>query len=196
MSASSLVVCYETTTSNPFTIGLSSLVASSAPGNSAVFLRGDGTWSAPPSDPWTYVQVSTGHVATSNTAFFDITSLQFTPGTNSTYEFETVILMKTSTAATMPRFQFRWPTACSSVGWMNVAQTFSTVHQVFGNDTSTMNSPVGALGTTTAAWPMIGGGVIRTFGGTASSFGVMHASESAGVYISTMVGSFLKYRTY
>lgn len=162
------------------------------------FLRGDGLWASPAggSDPWTYLQVSAAHFSTSTIAFRDITGLRITPGTNSTYEFESLLMLKTSTTTVNPRIQYRWPTNTSSVGWMNLAQTNATQLMSFGNETSTQNTlAAGGLATTTAAWPFIGGGMIRTFGGTTSSFALMMATETAGAFVSTMIGSYLKYRT-
>ena len=180
-----------------FTATESGLVPLSG-GGTANFLRADGAFAAPSggSDPWTYVQVSSSHFGCSTTAFKDIPGLNFSPGTNSSYEFEAVLMMKTSTTTINPRIQFRWPTGTSSVGWINMAQAFNTQLMSFGNQTSTQNTAVGGLGTTTAAWPCIAGGVIKAYGAAASSFGIMLATETAGTFVSTMIGSFLKYRTY
>ena len=197
-SASSYIVCYHTTADAPELHEISTIVAASGPGGTGTFLRADGTWSAPSggSDPWSYVQVSSAHFGVSTTAFKDIPGLTFTPGTNSSYEFEAVLMMKTQTTTVNPRIQFRWPTGTSSVGWINMAQTFNTQLMSFGNQTSTQNTAVGGLGTTTAAWPCIAGGIIRAYGAAASSFSVMLASETAGTFVSSMIGSLLKYRVY
>lgn len=181
-----------------FTATESGLVPLSG-GGTANFLRADGSFAAPSggSDPWTYLRVSSAHVGVTSVAFKEITSLQFTPDQNSTYYVEMFLMLKTSTATVNPRIQFRWPTNCSSVGWINVSQTNSSMFQSYGNETSTQNTlAAGGLATTTAAWPCIGGALINTYGATASSFGVMMATETAGAAVSTMIGSHLKYRVY
>ena len=165
-------------------------------GSTAQFLRGDGLWSTPV-DPWTYLKVSSQHYGTSNTVFVDITGLTFTPGTNSTYEVEWHVMLKTSTAAATPRLGVRWPTGTSSAGWINQAQTQSTQLFCWGNQISTMLSPpAGLLESTTAAWGGIGGAVIQANGGAASSFGLQFASETSGTFVSSMIGSYLKYRVF
>ena len=180
------------------TSSIGTVAAVNTNGNAAQFLNGTGAFSAPAggSDPWTYKTVSSVHYGCSNTPFYDITGLNFTPGTNSSYEFEAVLMLKTQTATVNPRIQFRWPTNTSSVGWINLSQTFNTQLMSFGNQTSTQNTAVGGLATTTAPWPCIAGGIIKTYGGTTSSFGIMIASETSGTFVSTMIGSFLKYRVY
>lgn len=181
-----------------FTATASGLVPLSG-GGTANFLRADGTFNAPGggSDPWTYVKVSSTHFGTSSIVFRDIPGLTFTPGTNSSYEFEGVLMMKTSTAAVNPVIGIRWPTNTSSVVWINHAQTNSSGTVAYGNQTSTFNTVIaGALETTTAAWPVILGGVICTYGATASSFAIRMRTESTTVFVSTMINSFLKYRTY
>ena len=168
-------------------------------GNTAHFLRGDSTFAAPSggSDPWTYLKVSSTHYGTSNVAFSTIPGLSFVPDQNSTYEFEIVLMMKTSTAAVTPRSGIRWPVGVTSASWYNQGQTNSTQVFTYGNNISTMLSPAaGLLATTTAPWIVIMGGVMATFGGTSSSLGVMQATESTTVFVSTLIGSFLKYRTY
>lgn len=163
------------------------------------YLQGNGTWTVPASgsDPWTYLQVSAQHYGTSNTAFADIPGLIFTPGTNSTYEVEWHLMLKTSTAATTPRIGVRWPTGTSSAGWINQGQTNSTQLFTWGNQISTMQVPAaGLFATTTAPWGTIGGALVRALGGAASSFALQHASETAGTFVTTMIGSYLKYRTF
>src|SRR6185503_2058739 len=127
------------------------------------------------------------------TTFQNIPGLVLTVGTNSTYEFEGCIMLKTSTAAISPRIAIAWPTGTSSVGWINKAQTASTLIQVFGNQLSTMatSSAAALFQNTTACWPAIYGGVVRAFGGAASSLRIQLAAESTGVFVSSMIGSFL-----
>lgn len=166
-------------------------------GGTANFLRADATWAAPSggSDPWTYLKVSSQHYGTSSNAFSDIPGLSFIPGTNSTYEVEWHLMMKTSTAANTPRIGVRWPTGTTSVGWINQGQTNSTQLFTWGNQISTMQVPAaGLLATTTAPWGAIGGALINAFGGAASSFSLQHATESSTIFVSTMIGSYLKYR--
>lgn len=144
---------------------------------------------------WTYLKVSSQHYGTSSVIFRDLNGLQFIPGTNSTYEVEFHLMCKTSTAAVTPRIGVRWPTGCSTTGWINQGQTNSTQLFTWGNQVSTMNIPAsGLLATTTAAWGVIGGAVIQAYGAAASSFALMHATESTSVFVSTMIGSYLKYR--
>ena len=158
-----------------------------------VYTRVNGV-TVPMSDPWTYLKVSAAHFATSTTAFVNIPGLSFVPGTNSTYEFEATLMMKTSTAATNPLIGVRWPTGTTSVGWINQGQTNSTQLFTWGNQISTMQTGAGLLATTTAPWAVICGGLINAFGAAASSFGLQLASETNGVFVSTMIGSYLKYR--
>lgn len=172
-------------------------------GDQSKFLRGDGTWTEPPSsssvpvsDAWTYLKVSSAHFGVSTTAFRDIPGLSFAPAADQTYEWEFNLMLKTSTAAVTPRVGVRWPTGTSSAGWINQGQTNSTQLFTYGNEISTMQVPAaGLLATTTAAWGAIGGGLIRAYGAAASSFAVQMASESTTVFVSTMIGSYLKYRT-
>lgn len=105
-------------------------------------------------------------------------------------------MLKTSTATINPRIQVRWPTNTSSVVSINFAQTPTTQIMGFGHQVALVSTAVGGVTNTTGAWPCSLWGVIQTFGATASSFGLMHASESAGVFVSTCIGSFLKYRAY
>ena len=181
-----------------FTATESGLVPLSG-GGTTNFLRADGTFVAPSggSDPWTYVKVSSNHFGTSSSVFVDIPGLRFTPGTNSTYEWEFQLMLKTSTAAITPRVGVRWPTGTSSAGWINQGQTNSTQLFTWGNQISTMNIPAaGLLATTTGAWNAIGGGCVYAYGAAASSFGLMLATETSGTMVSSMIGSYLKYRTY
>ena len=145
---------------------------------------------------WTYLQVSAAHFGTSSITRKDITGLTFIPGTNSSYEFEGCLMLKTSTTTANPRVAIRWPTACTSVGWINQAQSTVTQLMSFGNNVSSILTAVGALATTTGPWPAILGGVIKTFGATGSSFAVCLQSETDGVFVSSMIGSFVKYRVY
>lgn len=167
-------------------------------GNTAHFLRADSTFAAPSggSDPWTFLLVSSAHYGTSNLTFSNVPGLSFVPGTNSTYLVEGMLMMKTSTAAVVPRIRIRWPTGTSSAAWLNLGQAQSTAQFWFGNEISTLNnSSTGVFGTTTGAWPYFFGATIRALGGAASSFGVQFSTGSSIVFVSTMIGSYIRYRT-
>lgn len=147
------------------------------------------------SDPWTYLKQAS-HFGLSTVNWTDIPGLSITPAAGSTYEFEGCLMLMTSTAAINPQTGFRWPTGTTSVGWINQSQSATGQIMGFGNQISTVRLVAGGLPTTTGPWPCIYGGVINAFGAAGSSFAIQLRTESSGVFVSSLAGSFLKYRAY
>ena len=170
------------------------------PGGSANFLRADSTWAAPGvgSDPWTYLMVSASHFAVSNVAVRTITGLKFTPGANSTYEFEGCLALRTGSTSINPLISISWPTGTSTgQGWINQAQSPTAQIMAFGFTNSThVKTAGGSLATSNFPYPAIFGGFFRMGASPGSTFSITLASEtSSTIFVSTLIGSFLKYRT-
>lgn len=170
------------------------------PGGTANFLRADASFAAPAggADPWTYLSVSGAHFAVSNVAMRPITGLNFTPAANSTYEFEGVFALRTGSTSINPMIGIGWPTGISTaVGWINQAQSGTGQIMAFGNQASTVIRTVGgSLPNSTHPWPAILGGFMQMGGAPGSSFRILLASEtSSTIFVSSCIGSFVKYRT-
>lgn len=164
---------------------------------SSTFLRGDQTWAAPPSDPWTYITLGSNFSTSSATAV-DITGLSFTPSASTNYEIEAWLMTRTATATTGPRPGVGWPTGGVTDGVAYIQQTSAAGTNVLqnGNFNAAVLAPVGGLPNTTQSWPArVTANLIMTTGVT-GTFRIQLASESAGTNVTVQAGSYLKYRTY
>ena len=164
---------------------------------SSTFLRGDQTWAAPPSDPWTYITLGSNFSTSSATAV-DVTGLSFTPSASTNYEIEAWLMTRTATATIGPRPGVGWPTAGVTDGVAYIQQTSAAGTNVLqnGNFNAAVLAPVGGLPNTTQSWPAwIKANLVMTTGVT-GTFRIQLASESAGTNVTVQAGSYLKYRTY
>ena len=170
------------------------------PGGTANFLRADSTFAAPGggSDPWTYLKVSTSHFSVSNVAVRSITGLSFVPGANSSYEFEGTLALRTQSTSINPLVSISWPTGTTTgVGWINSGQSATGQIMAFGSTASThVKTAGGSLPNSTTPWPTILGGFFRMGSSPGSTFSLTLASEtSSTIFVSSLIGSYLKYRT-
>lgn len=164
---------------------------------SSTFLRGDQTWAAPPSDPWTYITLGSNFSTSSATAV-DVTGLSFTPSASTKYEIEAWLMTRTATATTGPRPGVGWPTAGVTDGVAYIQQTSAAGTNVLqnGNFNAAVLAPVGGLPNTTQSWPaLIKANLVMTTGVT-GTFRIQLASETAGTNVTVQAGSYLKYRSY
>jgi len=152
------------------------------------------------SDPWTYQKLTSDYTTTSATlATISVggVSLEFTPAANTHYEFEGVLMLRTSTATNNPRTGIAWPTGMTDgVVFMNQTGAAATTGvYTAGNIAATVQVAVGGLPNNTQSWPCFIKGVMTAGATPGSTFRVQMAAETAGGTMTVETGSFLKYRT-
>lgn len=167
--------------------------------NSSNFLRGDRTWAAPSggADPWTYAVVASDFSTTSATAV-EVTGLAFTPLSNTRYEFEAILLLRTATATVNPRVGLAWPTGLTDGAAQIIEAQAATGTPLFasGNPTAALLVAVGGLPNTTQSWPARVTGLVIAGASPAGAVRIQLASETAGTTVTIKAGSLLRYRSY
>ncbi len=158
------------------------------------------TWVSPAADPWTYKKLASDYTTTSATlATISIggVSLDFTPAANTNYEFEALLMLRTSTATNNPRTAVAWPTGMTD-GVTTIQQTGSTATTLVytsGSIAATVQVAAGGLPDNTNGWPCFIKGVMRAGATPGSTLRIQMAAETAGGTMTVETGSFLKYRT-
>jgi hypothetical protein len=152
------------------------------------------------SDPWTYKKLTTPYTTTSATLATISAggvALEFTPAANTHYEFEGMLMLRTSTNTNNPRTGIAWPTGMSNgVVFMNQTGAAATTGvYTAGNIAATVQVAVGGLPNNTQDWPCFIKGVIAAGATPGSTLRVQMAAETAGGTMTVQAGSFLKYRT-
>lgn len=178
-----------------FTSVLKGLVPASGGGTSK-FLRADGTFAAPPSDPWTYVKVAGSNFTTSSATAVDITGLAFTPSAGLSYEIEAMLYTRTATATTGPRPGVAWPTGLTDgIAYIQQTSAAGTVVMQNGNFNASVLAPIGGLPNTTQSWPALIQATFIAGGSPSGTFKLRLASETAGTNVTVQIGSWMRYRS-
>jgi len=151
-------------------------------------------------DPWTYKKLTADYPTTSATLATISAggvSLDFTPTANTHYEFEAMLMLRTSTATNNPRTGVAWPTGMTDgvVFIEQTAATATTVVYTAGNIAATVQVAAGGLPNNTQSWPCFIKGVMTAGATPGSTFRIQMAAETAGGTMTVETGSFLKYRT-
>jgi len=152
------------------------------------------------SDPWTYATLAAAYTTTSatlGTINDGTTFLQFAPVANTNYEFEGVLMLRTSTNTNNPRTGVAWPTGLANgVVFMNQTGAAATTGvYTAGNIAATVQVAVGGLPNNTQDWPCFIKGVIRANASPSGAVSIQMAAETAGGTMTVQRGSFLKWRT-
>jgi hypothetical protein len=152
------------------------------------------------SDPWTYEKLTADYTTTSatlGTIAAGSVQLLFTPAANTHYEFEAMLMLRTSTATNNPRTGVAWPTGMNDgVVFMNQTGAASTTGvYTAGNIGATVQVAVGGLPNNTQAWPCFIKGVLSAGASPSGQLRIQMAAETAGGTMTVETGSFLKYRT-
>lgn len=183
--------------------GLTYTWPSTQSANQVLQTNGSGTLSwatASGSDPWTYKTLASDYTTTSATlATISIggVSFDFTPAANTNYEFEALLMLRTSTATNNPRTAVAWPTGMTD-GVTRIQQTGSTATTLVytsGSIAATVQVAAGGLPDNTNGWPCFIKGVMRAGATPSSTLRIQMAAETAGGTMTVETGSFLKYRT-
>lgn len=146
------------------------------------------------SDPWTYVKLGSDFTTTSGTAV-DVTGLGFTPAANTQYEFEALLLLRTSSASIGTQPGIAWPTGCDDgVATIQAPTSATAMNFASGNISATVQSSAGALGNTIGSWPARVFGAIDTGASPSGDVKIVVKTESAGTTATVKAGSWIKYR--
>lgn len=148
------------------------------------------------SDPWTYEILASDESTTTSGSGVAVTGLAFTPAANKSYEFEAMLLLRTSVTTTAVRAGVSWPTGltdgtavCTTPGAGVTSQDVS-----YGGISGTVMAGGTSLPSTSTSYL----GNVKGFliaGATPS--GVVAArfgSETGGVSVTVKAGSFLRWR--
>lgn len=148
------------------------------------------------SDPWTYEMLASDESTTTSGNGVAITGLEFTPAANKSYEFEAMLLLRTSVTTTAVRAGVSWPTGltdgtavCTTPGASASDQSISyggIGGAVMAGGTSLQSTTVSYLGNVKG---FIVAGATPS-GNVAARFG----SETGGVSVTVRAGSFLRWR--
>jgi hypothetical protein len=176
-----------------------------AAGTSGHFLKTNGAganpaWAAASGDPWLYEKLTSDYTTTSatlGTIAAGSVQLLFTPAANTHYEFEAMLMLRTSTATNNPRTAVAWPTGMTDgvVFIEQTAATATTVVYTAGNISATVQVAAGGLPNNTQAWPCFIKGVLSAGASPSGQLRIQMAAETAGGTMTVETGSFLKYRT-
>ena len=172
-------------------------IASGTP-DGTKFVRDDGTLAVPGggADPWTYVRLTSDFVTNSASAV-DVTGLAFTPAANTRYEFEAVLLLRTTTTTVNPRAGLAWPTGMTDGVAQIIESQAATGTPLFasGNPNAALLIAVGGLPNTTQSWPARVSGMVLAGASPSGAVRVQLASETAGTNVTVKAESFIRYRT-
>lgn len=148
-------------------------------------------------EPWTYIKLAVDFTTGSATAV-DVTGLAFTPVANLSYEFEAMLLLRTTLGTVNPRVGLAWSTGLTDGGaQINEAQSAAgALTFASGNPNAALLVAVGGLPNTTQSWPATVKGMLIAGASPSGTTRIQLASETAATNVTIKAGSYLKYRTF
>lgn len=146
-----------------------------------------------PTDPWTYVKL-TADISTTGTTPIDV-GLAFTPGANTSYEFEACLYCRTATAANALQAGLAWATGLTDgVAEIRMPSTAVAETAVFGNSNASLLCQVASLPNNTQSWPARYRGDAIAGSSPSGTIKLQFKSEVSGTQVTVKAGSWLKYR--
>lgn len=130
----------------------------SAGGTAGQFWRGDRTWSAPPSDPWTR-QFLAADFVNATVAFNDVTGFSVTVPANTNFIIELDALLAAVATANLPRLGWNWNAALAygeSELWLTASATAKTF--TLGSNLTAAGNSQSPVGTAPVAGVFAAGG--------------------------------------
>lgn len=146
------------------------------------------------SSEWTYIVLGSDFSTTSASAV-DVTGLAFTPAASTSYEFEALLLCRTSSAGVAALPGLAWPTGgTDGVAEVTATNAAGGADRMRGNISASVLSGATNIPDATNSHMGTVRGMFIAGGSPSGTVKLQLASEIGGTSVSVKAGSFLKYR--